>query len=1151
MFPAYATGTANEKEDGEIVDDNQKFSSFDEEKILEARARKEKRAKEAKMRERMEHQMAPRYIYSDDDEVEVHVPMAIPAHHVPFSEPRVDLPSSKKKKKKKSKASKKHKNKKKRRRHTTLSSSSSSSDSDEPSGSRRRNRGSSSSSSSSDDSSRERRKRKVVVPPSIEKEKWSFLGHGEERSREGSFIVYDRQYDHLLFGMDSIPKGHTTLFFPAPPHSTKDRSYRYYGGALRNLNEADVENRFRKKAPPQGCEADFIPLSHVKLKDFQFLYDIEKQNEENKAREELEAEVSLSTSPDMVPLEVRRRLITTRFGNDPKNLETLEEYLRINEEIFEAGRAQHFGADRRALVERQLSIVDKAIAHNARSVELRIKRLEFMKEIHPTSELLLEWEKLLNAFVNNCSLWEKYLDHIQYDMALYTRDILEKAFDRCFVKLGSLLNGSFKSHKADSGTDAFLLRMYVRRLTWWMECGYTNRAVASVQACIEYYERRPHDLVNAPEKQLMEAFAKFWRSGVPRIGDREAKGWAYYFCKREVEEEPHDPEILEREIQTQLIASLEERIASSANDAILDWSEMECELDNIESRPRRPLRENYARENDQLHAQSELDFRDIRIVPVYPAHCGLVLLRALGVQFPEQLDLNVFHPAGVTVPPAPTFCLLDEWDLMPSSTSMFRNPCRGAIDIALNIVYSMVKHTPCTEFVFVLLETKAYQTDLLYHDAPKSVRCAKFQEYLREVMKELEPLDFKMTREEFELAVVAYAVSVSRRWVQEGGEGFCPSNPDENETQQKKKKKKKEGRLFTRSRLIERLRNLVFNDVATPLHLLGPRRTQILLRMLISLIQAILVRKTNNIAGSSTDRESDVELVREAIAAFVLRKNCEKVTKTDALAALDAWKQLFRSLDRNKSLTCFESSRALCVALRIYFDYSKASHTTNQWIEECAVFLRNIEPFTTEDDKGVVIEAYLDVLEHHWRSSHTGKENLVDILKRGQEECPHKSSFIRRYIDLCAGRVQSLKVHRFIASRNVRADPTLDTIRSLSFLYLEKRKAETLQEAGVTSSTNVSAQITRREASRRMDPALWRLAMEQCFDERFFEETHVMASAQCGWSRHLHIDRTRRFATRQKCEEIICLMEERGAHVFNDLDYVDVLKEVATVPSQI
>ncbi|VDL72115.1 unnamed protein product [Nippostrongylus brasiliensis] len=981
MFPAYATGTANEKEDGEIVDDNQKFSSFDEEKILEARARKEKRAKEAKMRERMEHQMAPRYIYSDDDEVEVHVPMAIPAHHVPFSEPRVDLPSSKKKKKKKSKASKKHKNKKKRRRHTT-------------------NRGSSSSSSSSDDSSRERRKRKVVVPPSI-------------------------------------------LFFPAPPHSTKDRSYRYYGGALRNLNEADVENRFRKKAPPQGCEADFIPLSHVKLKDFQFLYDIEKQNEENKAREELEAEVSvspfqLSTSPDMVPLEVRRRLITTRFGNDPKNLETLEEYLRINEEIFEAGRAQHFGADRRALVERQLSIVDKAIAHNARSVELRIKRLEFMKEIHPTSELLLEWEKLLNAFVNNCSLWEKYLDHIQYDMALYTRDILEKAFDRCFVKLGSLLNGSFKSHKADSGTDAFLLRMYVRRLTWWMECGYTNRAVASVQACIEYYERRPHDLVNAPEKQLMEAFAKFWRSGVPRIGDREAKGWAYYFCKREVEEEPHDPEILEREIQTQLIASLEER-----------------------------------------------------------------------------------------------------------------NPCRGAIDIALNIVYSMVKHTPCTEFVFVLLETKAYQTDLLYHDAPKSVRCAKFQEYLREVMKELEPLDFKMTREEFELAVVAYAVSVSRRWVQEGGEGFCPSNPDENETQQKKKKKKKEGRLFTRSRLIERLRNLVFNDVATPLHLLGPRRTQILLRMLISLIQAILVRKTNNIAGSSTDRESDVELVREAIAAFVLRKNCEKVTKTDALAALDAWKQLFRSLDRNKSLTCFESSRALCVALRIYFDYSKASHTTNQWIEECAVFLRNIEPFTTEDDKGVVIEAYLDVLEHHWRSSHTGKENLVDILKRGQEECPHKSSFIRRYIDLCAGRVQSLKVHRFIASRNVRADPTLDTIRSLSFLYLEKRKAETLQEAGVTSSTNVSAQITRREASRRMDPALWRLAMEQCFDERFFEETHVMASAQCGWSRHLHIDRTRRFATRQKCEEIICLMEERGAHVFNDLDYVDVLKEVATVPSQI
>ncbi|ETN69841.1 hypothetical protein NECAME_15053 [Necator americanus] len=52
-----------------------------------------------------------------------------------------------------------------------------------------------------------------------------------------------------------------------------------------------------------------------------------------------------------------------------------------------------------------------------------------------------------------------------------------------------------------------------------MECGYTNRAIASIQATIEYNFLVPDSLVNASEEKRKEVFANFWNSGVPRFGD--------------------------------------------------------------------------------------------------------------------------------------------------------------------------------------------------------------------------------------------------------------------------------------------------------------------------------------------------------------------------------------------------------------------------------------------------------------------------------------------------------------------------------------------------------------------------------------------------------------------------------------------------------
>ncbi|PIO60040.1 hypothetical protein TELCIR_18480, partial [Teladorsagia circumcincta] len=113
-------------------------------------------------------------------------------------------------------------------------------------------------------------------------------------------------------------------------------------------------------------------------------------------------------------------------------------------------------------------------------------------------------------------------------------------------------------------------------------------------ASVEYNLRTPPSLANASEKQKLEAFEEFWNSGVPRFGDQHSEGWDSYVSVRESLEELKRSEILERELQADRSFMLEERIASSSDDAVMSWVELERELDVIESRPRRRLVANYS-----------------------------------------------------------------------------------------------------------------------------------------------------------------------------------------------------------------------------------------------------------------------------------------------------------------------------------------------------------------------------------------------------------------------------------------------------------------------------------------------------------------------------------------------------------------------------
>ncbi|RCN36915.1 hypothetical protein ANCCAN_17201 [Ancylostoma caninum] len=476
--------------------------------------------------------------------------------------------------------------------------------------------------------------------------------------------------------------------------------------------------------------------------------------------------------------------------------------------------------------------------------------------------------------------------------------------------------------------------------------------------------------------------------------------------------------------------------------------------------------------------------KDIRIFKGSGVHVLLSLLHTLGAHFVDSLIYSVLD-CNVQLPRLPTFRLLEEWDLLPSSRKLFPVPSPGAQDVVLDMIHAVVQLQPEIVYVVSLMETKASQIGILYRDRPTNNCTLEMRRFVRHIAKKYQSI---VNVKDFEFVLAAYALKIFGRWVR-----------DETKNQ-----------------------------------------------------------------PSSIGNEGDRTLL-----IMLVRKRRVQISPTDALSALDEWKNLFRTVEnfvKPQKISCFESPRALCIALRIHFEYARASKGSDQWVKDCDIFFKHSEQCVASDDRAVIVGAFLDVLEYHWKTYHTQKEKLLEVLEKGQILCPYDGSLIRRRINLSSGVMEKFRIQHMLANAPTRngnffdwtahltfslpgaiviavlLDPTLDMYSSLARLYLEKNRIAKLIEAGALPNSDVVATITRAEASQRMDPALWRLALAQAKSLRFLNETHVLASAQCGWSRHLHIDCVALSNSTRKCKEIMSLMEERGVYVFNDLDYLQELK---------
>ncbi|KAG0337366.1 hypothetical protein BG004_007671 [Podila humilis] len=287
-------------------------------------------------------------------------------------------------------------------------------------------------------------------------------------------------------------------------------------------------------------------------------------------QEEEGAESALDT------LRRRRVALDAELHKDPKNPHNWLEFISIEDDIeLITNRRAHAGSRfSRAHSEAKLSIFDKALKYNPTDEQLLLEYMNCYRHAHPPAEVLTKWDSLLQSNQIRTAwpgLWIEYLDFRQRHFLSFSVESFVSLLQDALDNLGSVTRSIWRDiqqgdDKFDMKTKSRLVRfesvmvhIIARACTFLKEAGktqrlvlievnsvheamllmmtveplfcvgYIERAQAILQGQIEFLFNTPRELQDKPFNIRLGSLGLYWDSEVPRFGEKDAKGWAYYF----------------------------------------------------------------------------------------------------------------------------------------------------------------------------------------------------------------------------------------------------------------------------------------------------------------------------------------------------------------------------------------------------------------------------------------------------------------------------------------------------------------------------------------------------------------------------------------------------------------------------------------------
>uniref|UniRef100_A0A915HWJ9 Uncharacterized protein n=1 Tax=Romanomermis culicivorax TaxID=13658 RepID=A0A915HWJ9_ROMCU len=178
-----------------------------------------------------------------------------------------------------------------------------------------------------------------------------------------------------------------------------------------------------------------------------------------------------------------------------------------------------------ALLERKLSILEKAIQLNPQSYQLKIMQIDLGIQIGWNFETINEFFRKLEFQHANCiEIWQRRLEIDYFPFSQFTVTKIVNLYSNCLQKLYSIMSGSLVTHPCQPGTGRFFVSVLVGLVNFYLQSGHTEKSLALCQALLEFNFYAPLETKNSGLEEKRCLFEPFWDSGAPRIGEENSRG---------------------------------------------------------------------------------------------------------------------------------------------------------------------------------------------------------------------------------------------------------------------------------------------------------------------------------------------------------------------------------------------------------------------------------------------------------------------------------------------------------------------------------------------------------------------------------------------------------------------------------------------------
>ncbi|KAF7533107.1 hypothetical protein G7054_g7341 [Neopestalotiopsis clavispora] len=299
------------------------------------------------------------------------------------------------------------------------------------------------------------------------------------------------------------------------------------------------------KKRKRGRSGSDISLAEDQKPSYRSIHGMSKKHEDSASDETYDSDSSVgdSNAESLDPIKNKGIKLTARVKDNPSDVASwieLVEHQDVLRDLHSTNGRNPTQAEVKSYADIKLSMLEKAMKHCQspdRVTDLRLRIMLEGEKIWDTKTASLRWQELMASHGNNFQVWIAFMVFQQTNLAEFTYQSIKQSY----VQRLSWIKSQLAKEESELGRQALYSQLVIvlsRALQFIAEAGYAELAMAAWQAMLELHFHRPLTMVDEPPDIALASLQDFWEGEVPRIGEQDALGWAFYESNRESQEPP-------------------------------------------------------------------------------------------------------------------------------------------------------------------------------------------------------------------------------------------------------------------------------------------------------------------------------------------------------------------------------------------------------------------------------------------------------------------------------------------------------------------------------------------------------------------------------------------------------------------------------------